>query len=78
MMTKKLSEIGIMENAHGVDARNLYSHENAMITIITLQLFIAGIMRVVNRYGLWLLRHLNRIKRRYLTVPFDLDFRSLL
>ena len=37
MITKKLSETGIMENAHGVDARNLYSHENAMITIITLQ-----------------------------------------
>jgi quercetin dioxygenase-like cupin family protein len=37
MITKKLSETGIMENAHGVDARNLYNNENAMITIITLQ-----------------------------------------
>ena len=37
MITKKLSETQIMENAHGVDARNLYNNENAMITIITLQ-----------------------------------------
>ena len=28
MITKKLSETQIMENAHGVDARNLYNNEN--------------------------------------------------
>ena len=37
MITKKLSEVGIMDNAHGVDARNLYNTEDAMITIITLK-----------------------------------------
>jgi len=36
MITKKLSEVEIMKNAHGVDARNLYSTNDAMITIITL------------------------------------------
>ena len=36
MISKKLSEVEIMENAHGVDARNLYNTENAMVTIITL------------------------------------------
>lgn len=37
MIIKKVSEIGIMENTHGVDARNVYNNESAMITIITLQ-----------------------------------------
>ena len=37
MITKKLSEVGVMNNPHGVDARNLYNTENAMITIITLE-----------------------------------------
>jgi len=37
MITKKLSEVKIMDNAHGVDARNLYNTENAMITVITLE-----------------------------------------
>ncbi len=36
MITKKLCETDVMENAHGVDARNLHNTENAMITIITL------------------------------------------
>ena len=37
MITKKLSEVGIMNNPHGVDARNLYNTENAMITVITME-----------------------------------------
>ncbi len=37
MTTKKLSEVGIMNNAHGVDARNLYNTKNAMITVITME-----------------------------------------
>ncbi|MCK5367821.1 MAG: cupin domain-containing protein [Cyclobacteriaceae bacterium] len=37
MIIKKLSEVGIMDNAHGVDARNLYNTNDAMITIITLE-----------------------------------------
>jgi len=37
MITKKLSEVGIMETAHGVDVRNLYNTEDAMITVITLE-----------------------------------------
>jgi len=36
MITKKLSEVEIMDNAHGVDARNLYNKDEAMITDITL------------------------------------------
>ena len=37
MIKKKLSEVGIMNNPHGVDARNLYNTENAMITVITME-----------------------------------------
>jgi len=37
MITKKLTEVGIMETAHGVDVRNLYSTEDAIITVITLE-----------------------------------------
>ena len=37
MITKKLSEVEIMDNAHGVDARNLYNTEDAMISVITLE-----------------------------------------
>ncbi|MBD3380237.1 MAG: cupin domain-containing protein [Candidatus Omnitrophica bacterium] len=37
MIVKQLSETGIMKNAHGVDARNLYNKEEAMITVITLE-----------------------------------------
>ncbi len=37
MITKKLSEVEIMSNAHGVDARNLYNTEEAMITVIRLE-----------------------------------------
>ncbi len=37
MITKKHSETEIMKTPHGVDARNLYSTDHAMITIITLQ-----------------------------------------
>lgn len=36
MIIKQLSETSIMQNAHGVDARNLYDKEEAMITAITL------------------------------------------
>ncbi|MCF7791259.1 MAG: cupin domain-containing protein [Victivallales bacterium] len=36
MITKKLSEAEIMKNPHGVDARNLYNKDNAMISVITL------------------------------------------
>ncbi|MCK4946844.1 MAG: cupin domain-containing protein [Candidatus Aureabacteria bacterium] len=37
MITKKLSEVEVMNNTHGVDARNLYNTEEAMITVITLE-----------------------------------------
>ena len=37
MITKKLSEVGTMETAHGVDVRSLYNTEDAMITVITLE-----------------------------------------
>jgi len=37
MITKTLSEVEIMDNAHDVDARNLYNTENAMVTVITLE-----------------------------------------
>ena len=37
MIIKKLSEVEIMKNAHDVDARNLYTTNNAMITVITLE-----------------------------------------
>ncbi len=37
MITRKLSETPVMDNAHGVDARNLYNTEDAMVTIITLE-----------------------------------------
>jgi quercetin dioxygenase-like cupin family protein len=37
MMTKCLDEVPVMDNAHGVDARNLYSTEDAMVSVITLK-----------------------------------------
>ncbi|MBN2725397.1 MAG: cupin domain-containing protein [Deltaproteobacteria bacterium] len=37
MITKKLIETVVMDNAHNVDARNLYDTPDAMITIITLK-----------------------------------------
>ena len=37
MICKELSDVDIMDNAHGVDARNLYNKDEAMITVITLQ-----------------------------------------
>lgn len=37
MITKRLSETEVMQNAHDVDARNLYNTEHAMVTVITLQ-----------------------------------------
>ena len=37
MIIKKLVETEVMQNAHGVDARNLYNKEEAMITVITLE-----------------------------------------
>ena len=36
MITKRLGDTPIMENAHGVDARNLYNTADAMVTVITL------------------------------------------
>ncbi len=36
MIIRKLSDMEIMETAHGVDARNLYNTDDAMITVITL------------------------------------------
>lgn len=36
MITKKLSDTKIMDNAHNVDARNLYKTADAVITVITL------------------------------------------
>ncbi len=37
MNIRKLSETKPMENAHGIDARNLYSKDTAMVTVITLE-----------------------------------------
>ncbi|MDD3643226.1 MAG: cupin domain-containing protein [Candidatus Krumholzibacteria bacterium] len=37
MITRKLDDIEIMDNAHTVDARNLYDTADAMITVITLR-----------------------------------------
>ncbi len=37
MILKKLKDTEIMKNAHGVDARNLYNKESAMVTVITLK-----------------------------------------
>ena len=36
MITRKVTEVGIMDNAHNVDARNIYNTADAMITVITL------------------------------------------
>ncbi len=37
MITKTLDDTSIMDNAHHVDARNLYNTADAMITVITLK-----------------------------------------
>jgi mannose-6-phosphate isomerase-like protein (cupin superfamily) len=37
IVTRQLQETPVMDNAHKVDARNLYDTPDAMITIITLQ-----------------------------------------
>ncbi|MFP4482558.1 MAG: cupin domain-containing protein [Thermovirgaceae bacterium] len=37
MKAKRLDETPVMDNTHGVDARNLYSTEDAMVTVITLK-----------------------------------------
>ena len=37
MVVRELKETKIMENAHGVDARNLYDTQSAMVTVITLE-----------------------------------------
>jgi len=37
MIIKNLDETPVMENAHNVDARNLYNTEDAMVTVIKLQ-----------------------------------------
>ena len=36
MNTRRLGDMEIMETAHGVDARNLYNTDDAMVTVITL------------------------------------------
>jgi quercetin dioxygenase-like cupin family protein len=36
MIIRKLQETPVMDNAHGVDARNLYNCDEAMISVITL------------------------------------------
>ena len=36
IITKELKNVSIMDNAHNVDARNLYNTADAMITVITL------------------------------------------
>ena len=36
MIIRKLNDTEIMKNAHGVDARNLYNTDDAMVTVITL------------------------------------------
>lgn len=35
MITKKLSETEILKTPHGLDVRNIYNEDNAMINIIT-------------------------------------------
>lgn len=37
MKTKQLNDTAVMDNAHNVDARNLYNTAEAMITVITLE-----------------------------------------
>jgi quercetin dioxygenase-like cupin family protein len=37
MITRNLADFGTMENAHGVDARNIYDTDDAIITVITLK-----------------------------------------
>lgn len=37
MKIKKLKDAEVMENSHNVDARNLYSTPDAMVTVITLK-----------------------------------------
>ena len=37
MITRKYEHLGTMGNAHGVDARNMYETEDAVITIIALE-----------------------------------------
>ncbi len=37
MITRNLADFGTMENAHGVDARNIYDTDDAVITVITLK-----------------------------------------
>ena len=37
MIIKKLTETEIMETTHGIDARNLYNTDDAMVTVITLK-----------------------------------------
>ena len=36
MIIRKLSTTEVMQNPHGVDARNLYTRDEAMVTVITL------------------------------------------
>lgn len=37
MITQKFQDAEVMENAHNVDARNLYNTDHAVITVITLE-----------------------------------------
>ena len=36
MITRELSTTEVMQNPHGVDARNLYTRDEAMVSVITL------------------------------------------
>ncbi len=37
IITRKLSDVPVMETAHNVDARNIYNTKDAMVTVITLK-----------------------------------------
>ena len=37
IVIKKFDDTPVMETAHGVDARNLYTRDEAMVTVITLE-----------------------------------------
>jgi len=37
IITRKLSDVPVLETAHNVDARNIYNTKDAMVTVITLK-----------------------------------------
>ncbi|GAB1400316.1 hypothetical protein MASR2M79_11560 [Aminivibrio sp.] len=37
MILRKFDEVDVMKNPHGVDARNIYDAESAVLTVITLK-----------------------------------------